>query len=64
MKPPRDEVSQIPPLSDAPASLRDRATGIIAFAMVLALLYVGRDVLVPLTLALMLGLLIAPWSAD
>lgn len=60
MKPPRDEVSQIPPLSDAPASLRDRATNIIAFAMVLALLYVGRDVLIPLTLALMLSLLIAP----
>ena len=42
------------------ASLRDRAMGIIAFAVVLALLYVGRDVLVPFTVALMLGLLIAP----
>ena len=41
-------------------SLRDRANGIIAFAIVLALLYVGRDVLIPLTLALMLSLLIAP----
>src|SRR5689334_21721443 len=41
-------------------SLRDRAMGIIAFATVLALLYVGRDVLVPFTVALMLGLLIAP----
>ena len=41
-------------------SLRDRAIGIIAFATVLALLYVGRDVLVPFTVALMLGLLIAP----
>jgi predicted PurR-regulated permease PerM len=42
------------------ASLRDRAMGIIAFATVLALLYVGRDVLVPFAVALMLGLLIAP----
>src|SRR5579864_9265627 len=41
-------------------SLRDRASGIIAFAIVLALLYLGRDVLIPLTLALMLSLLIAP----
>ncbi|HEY1874174.1 MAG TPA: AI-2E family transporter [Steroidobacteraceae bacterium] len=41
-------------------SLRDRAIGVIAFATVLALLYVGRDVLVPFAVALMLGLLIAP----
>jgi predicted PurR-regulated permease PerM len=41
-------------------SIRDRATGIIAFATVLALLYVGRDVLVPFAVALMLSLLIAP----
>ena len=41
-------------------SLRDRAIGIIAFATVLALLYVGREVLIPLTVALMLSLLIAP----
>jgi predicted PurR-regulated permease PerM len=44
----------------AGASLRDRASGIIAFAIVLSLLYLGRDVLIPLTLALMLSLLIAP----
>jgi len=50
------------PASDlSPAvSLRDRASGIIVFAIVLALLYLGRDVLIPLTLALMLSLLIAP----
>ena len=41
-------------------SLRDRAIGIIAFAMVLALLYVGRNVLIPLTVAMMLSLPIAP----
>jgi len=40
--------------------LRDRAVGIIAFATVLGLLYVGRGVLIPITVALMLGLLIAP----
>jgi predicted PurR-regulated permease PerM len=54
------EASQIPPSSDAPGSLHDRAISIIAFAAVLVLLYVGRDVLIPLTLALMLSLLIAP----
>src|ERR1700730_17822831 len=50
------------PASGTPgaASLRDRAGGVIAFAIVLTLLYVGRDVLIPLTLALMLSLLIAP----
>jgi predicted PurR-regulated permease PerM len=41
-------------------SLRDRAIGIIAFAAVLALLYFGRDVLIPFTVALILSLLIAP----
>lgn len=41
-------------------SLRNRAIGIIAFAMVLSLLYVGRDVLIPLTVAMMLSLLVAP----
>jgi predicted PurR-regulated permease PerM len=48
--------------TDAPefGSLRDRAIGIIAFATVLSLLYVGRNVLIPLTVAMMLSLLIAP----
>src|SRR3984885_8794043 len=41
-------------------SLRDRAIGIIAFATVLCLLYVGRNVLIPLTVAMLLSLLIAP----
>jgi predicted PurR-regulated permease PerM len=43
-----------------PAWLRDRSGGILAAAIVLALLYVGRSVLIPLTLALMLSLLVAP----
>src|ERR1700736_5008646 len=43
-----------------PISLRDRAGGIVATATVLALLYFGRDVLVPVTLAVILSLLIAP----
>jgi predicted PurR-regulated permease PerM len=42
-------------------SLRDRAGGIVATATVLALLYFGRDVLVPITLAAILSLLIAPF---
>src|ERR1700723_3828524 len=46
---------------DAPAPLsRDRALGIIATATLLALLYFARDVLVPITLAIVLSLLIAP----
>jgi predicted PurR-regulated permease PerM len=51
--------------SDAPAlpptsAIRDRALGIIATAAFLALLYFARDVLVPITLAFILSLLIAP----
>ncbi len=51
--------------ADAPAvpplpSIRDRALGIIATATLLALLYFARDVLVPVTLAFILSLLIAP----
>jgi predicted PurR-regulated permease PerM len=45
-----------PPIS----SRHDRAGGIVATATVLALLYFGRDVLVPVTLAVILSLLIAP----
>jgi predicted PurR-regulated permease PerM len=40
--------------------MRDRALGIIATATLLALLYFARDVLVPVTLAFILSLLIAP----
>ena len=39
---------------------RDRALGIISTATMLALLYFARDVLVPITLAFILSLLIAP----
>jgi len=51
--------------ADAPAlpptsAIRDRALGIIATAAFLALLYFARDVLVPITLAFILSLLIAP----
>jgi predicted PurR-regulated permease PerM len=40
--------------------MRDRALGIIATATLLALLYFARDVLVPITLAFILSLLVAP----
>jgi predicted PurR-regulated permease PerM len=40
--------------------LRDRALGIIAAGAVLGMLYFGRHVLVPITLAVILSLLIAP----
>jgi predicted PurR-regulated permease PerM len=44
----------------SPLAVRDRALGIIATASVLAMLYFARDVLVPITLAIILSLLIAP----
>ncbi|WP_130619354.1 AI-2E family transporter [Dyella amyloliquefaciens] len=48
--------------SAAPAaSPGQRALVIIAAACVLALLYFGREVLVPIVLALFLSLLLAPW---
>ncbi len=54
------------PQPAAALSLRDRTGGIIATGTVLALLYFGRDVLVPITLAILLSFLIAPlvrtWS--
>jgi predicted PurR-regulated permease PerM len=51
--------------ADAPAvppvpPYRDRAMGIIATATLLAVLYFAREVLVPITLAFILSLLIAP----
>jgi predicted PurR-regulated permease PerM len=48
------------PDHSATLSLRDRASGVLAFAMILGLLYFGRDVLIPFTLALVLSLLLAP----
>jgi predicted PurR-regulated permease PerM len=52
------------PVSSAPdplpLAIRERSLGIIATATVLALLYVARGVLVPITLAIILSLLIAP----
>ncbi len=59
----RDKPDSLRPPTAEPSrtgSLRERALGIIAFATVLALLYFGRDVLIPFTVALILSLLIAP----
>ncbi len=42
------------------ASTSRRANGLITFAIVLGLLYLGRDILIPLALALMLSLLLVP----
>src|SRR5580698_8746518 len=53
--------STLTPVSPPPPlAMRDRALGIIATATLLALLYFARDVLVPITLAVILSLLIAP----
>jgi len=41
-------------------NLRDRALGIVATGTILAILYFGREVLVPITLAVILSLLISP----
>ncbi len=48
------------PVPEAANSSRDLSLGILATAAVLALLYLGRDVLVPITLATILSLLMAP----
>ena len=49
-------------MSAAPAvpALRSRAIGIIATGTILAILYFARDVLVPITLAVILSLLLSP----
>jgi predicted PurR-regulated permease PerM len=50
-----------PPPRDLPApTTHDRALGIISTASLLGLLYFARDVLVPITLAFILSLLVAP----
>jgi predicted PurR-regulated permease PerM len=41
-------------------SLRDRAIGIVATGTILAILYFARDVLLPITLAVILSLLLSP----
>jgi predicted PurR-regulated permease PerM len=53
---PMAQESAPPPLT----VVNQRAVTIIATAAILALLYFGKDVLVPVTLALILGLLMAP----
>jgi predicted PurR-regulated permease PerM len=49
-----------PATESSPSGMRDRSLNIIAAATLLALLYFGRDVLVPITLAFILSLLVAP----
>jgi predicted PurR-regulated permease PerM len=51
-------VSSVP--DPSPLAIRERSLGIIAAASILALLYFARGVLVPITLAVILSLLIAP----
>src|SRR5271157_2080909 len=46
--------------ASAPQWLRDHGSHMVTAGIVLALLYVGRDVLVPLALAIMLSFLMAP----
>ena len=55
-----NSLSNIAPESSAAASVQDRVAVIVGFAIVLALLYFGRGVLIPFTVALMLSLLITP----
>jgi predicted PurR-regulated permease PerM len=47
-------------MKEAPGWLRDYGSRIMTAAIVLALLYLGRSVLIPLALAIMLSLLVAP----
>src|SRR5450755_1044416 len=44
----------------APGWLRDHGSRIVTAGIILALLYLGRSVLIPLALAIMLSLLVAP----
>lgn len=48
------------PQSSPPAAPRERASRIIAAGIILALVYVGRPILVPLALAILLSLLLSP----
>ena len=57
---PPSDASVLPSDASAPQWLRDRGSHIVTAGIVLALLYVGRDVLVPLALAIMLSFLMAP----
>ena len=50
-----------PETSSPPAPAGQHAITLLAAATVLALLYFGREVLVPIVLALFLSLLIEPW---
>ena len=47
-------------VKEGPGWLRDHSSRIITAGVVLALLYLGRSVLIPLALAIMLSLLVAP----
>jgi predicted PurR-regulated permease PerM len=47
-------------VKDAPGWLRDHSSRIVVVGIVLALLYLGRSVLIPLALAILLSLLVAP----
>lgn len=55
-----NSISDIAPGSSAGVSVLDRVAIIVGFAVALALLYFGRAVLIPFTVALMLSLLITP----
>jgi predicted PurR-regulated permease PerM len=47
-------------VTEATGWLRDHSSRIVAAGIILALLYLGRSVLIPLALAIMLSLLVAP----
>ena len=56
-------ISEVLPLStqQEPRRQSNQVAGILGTATVLALLYFGRDVLIPITLAIILSLLITPF---
>jgi predicted PurR-regulated permease PerM len=57
---PPSDASVLPSNASTPQWLRDHGSHFVTTAIVLVLLYVGRDVLVPLALAIMLSFLVAP----
>ncbi|MEP6504138.1 MAG: AI-2E family transporter [Betaproteobacteria bacterium] len=58
--PPRPFVAPTDPPAPPPSTLRSHVGGPVNGAVVLAMIYFGREVLVPITLAVILSLLIAP----
>lgn len=54
------DTQQPPPKAVSQAPAPDAAKAVTLFVMIVAILYFGKDVLVPVTLALLMALVLAP----